>query len=95
MTDLTLQIARDHLVMCQGRLAEARRSIGRATGSLDGAFATIVAHESKAAVLQALDFVWEAQERTKGDTYFGTGAITAEEALDIVLERGDRGDYAA
>lgn len=90
-----LQVFRDHLVMCQHRL-EIARAGSKQDSSLNRAFRVMDRYQREADVLRAIDWVWEAQERAKRripEAYFGIGAITAEEARDILLERADAGAY--
>lgn len=96
MKNNELQVARDHLLMCQRRLEIARSSSRNYIG-VAGTFSVIDRYNREADVLRALDWVWEVQERAKrtSEAYFGIGAITADEAREMLLERVDSGYYDA
>lgn len=71
-----LQLARDHLVMCQRRLTESRIEAGRLTG-LDQASAIMDMYQIRAEFLCALDFVWEAQGKKNLTPLKGTADVDA------------------
>lgn len=65
---LQLQIARDHLVMCQRRLEEGRKRPSRGYVYKTGM------RLLELDVLQAIDFVWAAQQAIEGRGAFNLAA---------------------